>query len=414
MREFTRRDILAAGAVLGRGLRAAEARGGAVVRTITRGPKFHWFGYYDKLEFDPTGRYVLGMEVDFEHRSPRADDEIRVGMIDLADGDRWIELGRSRAWGWQQGCMLQWRPGATNQVLWNDRQGGRFVCHILDVTTRKTRTIPWAIYTVTPDGKYGASVDFRRIQDLRPGYGYAGLADPNRTKMAPADSGLWLVDLATGKGELIFSLADAAGIPFAGREPKDAKHYFNHLLFNTNSTRLEFLHRYRPGRGRGGFITRMMTCGLDGKDVRVVDPSGHTSHFIWRDPGHILAWSRYKNTSGFFLYEDKPGGGEVRHVGAGAMPRNGHCTYLPGKAWILNDTYPQGRERKQRLYLYNIADDRVVSVGQFHLPPKYGGEWRCDLHPRSSRDGKFVTIDSPHTGAGRQIHLIDVSKITGA
>ena len=31
------------------------------VRTITRGPKHHWFGYYDKLQFDPTSRYVLGM-----------------------------------------------------------------------------------------------------------------------------------------------------------------------------------------------------------------------------------------------------------------------------------------------------------------------------------------------------------------
>ena len=26
------------------------------MRAITKGPKFHWFGYYDKLEFDPTGR----------------------------------------------------------------------------------------------------------------------------------------------------------------------------------------------------------------------------------------------------------------------------------------------------------------------------------------------------------------------
>ncbi|MHC4507035.1 MAG: hypothetical protein ACYTFI_27425, partial [Planctomycetota bacterium] len=80
------------------------------VRAITRGPKFHWFGYYDKLEFDPTGRYVVGMEVGFEHRSPRPDDVIKVGMVDLADDDRWIELGESRAWGWQQGCMLQWVP----------------------------------------------------------------------------------------------------------------------------------------------------------------------------------------------------------------------------------------------------------------------------------------------------------------
>ena len=56
------------------------------VRPLTRGPGFHWFGYYDKLEFDPDGRYVLGMEVDFEHRSPRADDVIKVGMVDLKDG----------------------------------------------------------------------------------------------------------------------------------------------------------------------------------------------------------------------------------------------------------------------------------------------------------------------------------------
>lgn len=33
------------------------------IRALTKGPKFHWFGYYDKLEFDPTSRYVLGMEV---------------------------------------------------------------------------------------------------------------------------------------------------------------------------------------------------------------------------------------------------------------------------------------------------------------------------------------------------------------
>ncbi|MBI4878010.1 MAG: hypothetical protein HY822_25550, partial [Acidobacteria bacterium] len=71
------------------------------VRVITRGPKYHWFGYYDKLQFDPTSRYVLGMETDFEHRSPRPGDVIRMGMVDLKDNDRWIELGTSRAWNWQ-------------------------------------------------------------------------------------------------------------------------------------------------------------------------------------------------------------------------------------------------------------------------------------------------------------------------
>ena len=67
-------------------------------RPITCGPNFHWFGYYDKFQFDPFDRYVLGMEVDFEHRSPNLEDRIKVGMVDLNNGYCWSELGRSRAW----------------------------------------------------------------------------------------------------------------------------------------------------------------------------------------------------------------------------------------------------------------------------------------------------------------------------
>jgi len=77
------------------------------IEQITKGPGYHWFGYYDKLQSDPSGRRLLGMEVGFEHRSPTADDTIEVGLIDRDDGNRWIELGSSKSWCWQQGCMLQ-------------------------------------------------------------------------------------------------------------------------------------------------------------------------------------------------------------------------------------------------------------------------------------------------------------------
>jgi len=74
-------------------------------------------------------------------------------MIDLQADDRWIELGKSCAWGWQQGCMLQWMPGSATEVLWNDRQGDRFVCHLLDTKTRERRTIHTPVYCLSPDGK---------------------------------------------------------------------------------------------------------------------------------------------------------------------------------------------------------------------------------------------------------------------
>jgi hypothetical protein len=353
-------------------------------------------------------RYVLGMEVDFEHRSPRADDVIAVGMVDLAQEDRWIELGTTRAWCWQQGCMLQWRPGSQTEVMWNDRADDHFVCHILDVQTGKRRTLPHPFYTVSPDGRTAVAPDYRRINDMRPGYGYAGLPDPNADFLAPEGAGISHLDLDTGECELIVSLADVARIPYPHADLSAAKHYFNHLLFNTDGTRFEFLHRWRM-EGQRGFGTRMLTAALDGTDIRVVDDYGHTSHFIWRDPTHILAWAYHpSHQSAFYLYED--GSREVEVVGKDVMVVNGHCTYLPGNEWILNDTYPDP-ERYQHLYLYHVATGQRVALGRFHAPPEYTGEWRCDLHPRFSPDGRSVVIDSADGGDGRQLYLIDVAQV---
>ena len=224
------------------------------MRRITSGPKHHWFGYYDKLQFDPSCRYALGMAVDFEHRSPAAGDAIEVGMIDLADGDRWTALGTTSAWCWQQGCMLQWRPG----------------------------------------------------------YGYAG-----------------------------------------------------------------------------------------------------ASHFIWRDSRTILAWSFHPgHGSRFHLYRDRCDG-DPAVIGDGVMGGNGHCSYLPGSRWILNDTYPGKEDRLQALYLFHPETGRRVDLGSFPSPEQYSGEWRCDLHPRSSPDGRSITFDSAHEGSGRQIYWMNIAEAVG-
>ncbi|MCP4639906.1 MAG: hypothetical protein GY851_05720, partial [bacterium] len=74
-------------------------------RAVTRGPEAHWFGYYDKHQFDETGRYLLGMMPEFEDRPPTPEDQVRLGYVDLQDGDKWTEFATSCSWGWQQGCM---------------------------------------------------------------------------------------------------------------------------------------------------------------------------------------------------------------------------------------------------------------------------------------------------------------------
>jgi len=388
---------------------AVQEEADVPIRAITSGPKFHWFGYYDKFQFDPSGRFVLGMEVDFEGRSPEPDDVIKLGMIDLAEGDKWTELGQTRAWCWQQGCMLQWLPGSETKVIWNDRDGDRFVCRVMDVGTGATKTLQCPVYTVSADGTTGVAPDFRRVNHMRPGYGYNGPPDPYKEQLAPKDSGIWRLDLQTGRSELIISIADVAAIPYPHADLSGYRHYFNHLLFNPDGSRFIFLHRWRPAEG-GPSSTRMLTAAPDGSDVRVVDDYGHTSHFIWRDPEHILAWGYHPLAEwAFYLYED--GTREVEAVGREAMAHDGHCTYLAGEEWIVNDGYPQGGKREA--YLYHVPTGRRVSLGRFDSPEVYSGEWRCDLHPRHSPDGSLLTIDSVHEGIGRQIYLLDVSEIAG-
>lgn len=385
------------------------------VRQITRGPKFHWFGYYDKFETDPTDRYILGMEIDFEHSSPRPDDVVRVGMIDVCDQDRWTELGATTAWCWQQGCMLQWRPGSDHEILWNDREDGRYVTRLLNVKTGERRTIPHPIYAISPDGRWAITPDFRRLGDTRPGYGYVGIPDPNRDILAPTDSGIFKTDLATGKQEMLFSIADVARLRYPHCDISKAKHWFNHLLFNTDGSRFVFLHRWRKPGDRST-STRMVTAAADGSDIRIPADSGWISHFIWRDPEHILAYAEAvpRGRQSFYLFRDSSKQ-QVEEIARGVVKSDGHCTYSPDRQWVLYDTYPD-RKMQQHVYLYHVARKRRVHIGAFDAPRAYLGvppqnEWRCDLHPRFTRDGRRVIIDSPYNGTGRQIHVIDVSAI---
>jgi hypothetical protein len=342
-------------------------------------------------------------------------------MIDLNNQDKWIELGQSSAWCWQQGCMLQWIPGKKDEIIWNDREGDRFVSHLLNVKTGKKRTLPMPVYSLAPDGKWAITTDFSRLDDMYPGYGYAGASDKYSHEPAPSNSGIWKINLETGESTLIVSVAQIAAItnpndPLYG----EAKHYFNHLLFSPDGERFIFLHRWKyadPARNEqykdaGGFGTRMLTASKNGGEIRMIDPYNFASHFIWRGNQQILAWSRIpEKGDGFFIYDDAEKQ-NIQQIGKGTMVVNGHCTYLPGGKWILNDTYANSnKNREQTPYVYEVQTGKRIDIAKLPSPDAYKGEWRCDLHPRFSRDGRFVVVDSAHEGLGRQLYLIDISKI---
>ena len=378
------------------------------IRAITEGPKAHWFGYYDKHQFDPTNRYVLGMETDFEGRTPEADETIRLGLIDLENDDEWKTFAETKAWSWQQGCMLQWLPGTDSKVIYNNRIGDQHISVIQDVFTGEKKELPRAIYSVSPDGKWGVGLNFARVDNTRAGYGYKGGVDKYADDLAPMEEGIYRLDFESGDFTEIVTLGQIAKMPIESNPL--GKHWFNHLLVNPDGSRFIFLHRvkWEPVGGRGWF-TRMFTANPDGSDINIVADTNMVSHFIWRDPKHILAWAHEPELKNrFWLYTDQSEEKEV--IGEGILDRDGHCTYSPDAEWVLTDEYPN-KDRMQALMLYRPSDKKLVPLGEFYLTRDVSGEFRCDLHPRWSRDGRYVCIDSMHMGDTRQMYLLDVGDI---
>jgi hypothetical protein len=374
---------------------------------------FYWFGYYDKKLTDSKGRFVLTMRSDFEHRTPTPNDVIEVGMIDLKRKNRWIKLGETCAWSWQQGCMLQFIPGSDNEVIWNDRENDHFISRIVDIKTMKTRTLPKPVYTLSPDGRTALGLDFARLQVHRPGYGYVGIEDKTQEIKAPDQAGIYRMNLLTGESKLLLTPAQIVQIPLDGVNLQEYYHWFNHLLISPDGNRFIFLHRWHKNP-KSGFYTRMFTANMDGKDLFVLDPSGKTSHFIWKDNNSVAMYTQPVGMKErFYLFKDKAL--EISSIGEDVMTENGHCTYVPGtnNEWMLNDTYPNKNTQLQTLFLYNIRTGERIDIGHFLSPPLYKGEWRCDLHPWASADGKTAFFQSTHEGKGRRIYKIDISKIKG-
>jgi len=376
------------------------------VRRITAGPNHHSFGYYDKCPWDATGRYVLALEMGFMDRPPAADDVATVGMVDLRERNRWLPLAETCAWNWQQGTMLQWLPTAPDRlVIYNSREGDRFVCVITEVRTGETTTLPRPIYAVSRDGRSAVSVNFSRIHTCRPGYGYAGIPDPWERQLAPEEDGIYWMDLESGENRLIVSIAQIAAF---SPQPsmKGAKHYFNHLQFNTDDSRFLFLHRWiTPDERR---FTRLFTANPDGSDIYCVADHEMVSHFDWRDGRHILAWARQHGQGDFYyLFTDRSDEKEI--VGRDVLTQDGHCSYSPDRKWILTDTYPDAASMRS-LILYRPSDGLRVDIGSFYSIPEIKDDFRCDLHPRWNRDGTELCFDSVHERQ-RQLYAIDVSEI---
>jgi len=374
------------------------------VQPITQPPKHHFFGYYDMRPWDESGRFHLALEVEFMDRPPTADDEAAVAVVDLAEGNRFVPLSRTRAWNFQQGAMLHWLPAARETVLFNDRRDGRFVCVAHEMGTGAEQVLGPAIAALSDDGSAAATLNYARIAATRPGYGYEGLPDAGAHINVPADDGLGVLELPGGGHRIVVSMADLA----AKQEPQLAygreKVWFNHVLFNPSGGRLAFLCRWADPAG--GWRTQMWTVGVDGQGLTRALDGPLISHFDWKDDETLIAWAGVGGVDAVWEF-DALARARPRAILTDAIGRDGHICFSHDRKRVATDTYPDA-DGMRELAVVEYATGRRIELGRFHSPVAPGlVEIRCDFHPSWSADDRRLAFDGMHEGT-RQRYVMEI------
>jgi hypothetical protein len=399
----TRRALLASAPAA-----SAFAQRKAQVRALTSGPKHHFFGYYGIPPWNRAKTRLVCLESDFQDHLPAPNESVRIGLADPRTG-RFEAITRTLAWNFQQGCMLHWNPLQDREILFNERRGADIISAAVDVENGKRRELPRAINGVSRDGRYALCLTYGRLTRMRPVVGYVGAVDPNPTVAHPDNDGVFVMDLATGKANLAVSIGTVYR-RLVGRHPelKDRHMWFNHTVFNPSAKRFFFLARcWTPDEG---LESAMFTANVDGKELREVIPFGKgVSHFEWRNDNEILATFRFlpgSRQKEHVLFTD--GKDDYRHIGEGFLTSDGHPSFAPDHERLITDQNLPSHEK--RLLLYNIKTREKAVLGSFPMYTKefMGGDLRCDLHPRWSRDGKAVCFDALETAARtRQLHVAE-------
>ena len=378
-------------------------------RRLTSGPAHHFFGYYGINVWDRSGRRHLALETDFHRRPPVPEDRARVGLVDAEDGS-FTKLTETGAFNLQQGSMLHWiEAGRGEELTCNTWQDGRVVSHARALHGGATRTLEAPVAAVTTDGRAALGLNYSRMYHCRSVVGYANDTDPATLPIAPEDDGLYRIDLATGRADLVVSHAQvirASALP----EPPTGLVWFNHVMFNTDGSRVMFLCRMRRA-GHRGMVTSLWTVRPDGSELsRQIGFHHKISHFAWPDPDRLLISTDLLGLMQFITFTVDQG--DFTPFGGGVLPADGHACFSPDGRWLACDTYPQGEARVSALMLYEMATGRRVDIGDMYSEPVFTDDVRCDLHPRWHPDGQSLTIDAVPDG-NRQIYQYDVSSIVG-
>lgn len=417
---------------------------GANVVLSTRTDRQHFFGYYDISPFSKDDKFLLAHRVPSDlNRVPQKGDKADIVLISIDDREEY-QIGVTGAFNWQQGARLQWLgPDYGSRLIFNDYRDGSYIAVIVEVSSGRESIIPFPVFSVRADGKKAVCMDYHLLHWRRRGYGYAWGEERFKNIKIPTDTGIYIIDLPSGKIDSIISVDRVVRIEFRD-DMKDAYHYLENPVYSPYGDKFLFHHRWQIEDG--GVFTRLFIAYPESNRLELLVDVGELSHFTWMDNDTILYYGALnyginkirirKNVLAevvkkmvlplyrmvfksecfierkfilprrFFVMNVET---KERLCLSTAPDYDGHPSFMPGdRNKFLSDTY--SHKGYQKLYIYLMDRGLVMDIGKFFVPLEFRrGPQRCDLHPRWNWDGSLICVDSCCIGT-RQMYLVDVKE----
>ncbi len=386
--------------------------------------------FFDTSPMSPSGRYMAVFRMPTEERMPQPGDAGEVVLIDLRDGGEKV-VATTRGWETQMGCNLNWAGQSTGRdeaLVFNDVDTDTWTPMVVKLNPLTGESQRWrgGVYQVSPDGRIAASASMEKMRRTQMGYGVL-LPDEHvgRNVGAPADDGLFFVDLQTGQRKLVLSLADAVQyIPdlrdLSKEQLAEWEIYGFHCKWCPDGHRMIFTIRRYPNPGANVFNAfardhrsvrfDVLTLRPDGTDIHDAVPAKY-----WEFGGHHINFfpngDKLSMNLGYFraakynLVQVNYDGSDLGKI-IETIHGSGHPTVHPDGRHILTDTYAQEgwtREGMTPLRWIDVKAGTEREVVRLVSQPKVqpDGALRVDPHPAWDRSWRWVAFNAVVDGVRR-------------
>ena len=387
------------------------------ITQLTRGPRHHFFGYIGHVRTIPwngSGRYILALRTTFQDRMPTPDDAAEVVLIDTARSNTLVPVERSRAWNPQQGTMFYWNPAAPDtQFFFNDRDPTtqKVFTVLYDVRSRarvreyRFEDAPVANGGVAQNGGQFLAINYGRMARLRPVTGYPGAFDFTADALHPADDGVHLVDVASGRRRLLVSFRQLADLVRPLRPDVDRKALFiNHTLWSRDDSRIYFYVR-AEFQNRAEQIDLPCTIRPDGTGLALHDYIG--GHPEWESGRRVIGVQQKQQV--IYDVDDRQVVGAIGSPEIFPQP-GGDIALSPDGRWFVNGHSEAGEN------FYTVlrrSDGTWARTAPLSRGKYTSGDLRIDGSPAWNRKGDQILVPGLDQSDGsRQLFVIGIRKVS--